>query len=50
MRSDVVVLPEPLGDDHAGLVDACKPLSIQNLVPERPIEALVQAKLGSAKT
>ncbi len=45
MRADVIVLPEPLGDDHTGLVDACKPLSIQNLVPERSIEALVVAVL-----
>lgn len=41
----VSVLPEPLGDNHTGLVDACKPLSIHNLAPERPIEGPDEAVL-----
>ena len=30
----MIVLTEPLGDDDTGLVDACKPLSIQHLTAQ----------------
>ena len=41
MRSHVIVLAEPLVDDDTGLVDACKPLSIQHLAAQRSIEPFV---------
>ena len=45
MRADVIVLPEPLIDDDLGLLGRREPLGVENLVPERSIEALVVAVL-----
>ena len=45
MRADVIVLLEPRVDDDLGLLGRREPLGIENLVPERPIEALVVAVL-----
>jgi len=41
MRWGVIVLAEPRVDDDTGLVDTCKPLSIQHLAAQRSIEPFV---------
>jgi hypothetical protein len=50
MRSDRIVVPPPLLDQHLGLVQRRELLTCQLLVAKLAVEALVQAKLGSAKT
>jgi hypothetical protein len=45
MRANVIILPEPRVDNDLGLLGRREPLGIENLVPERPIEALVVAVL-----
>ncbi len=49
MRADVIVLLEPRVDDDLGLLDRREPLGIQNLVPERPIEALTAALVAQTR-
>ena len=41
MRSVIVVAASPLLDDHPGLGQACKDLSIQTLTAERAVEPFV---------
>ena len=39
MRTDVVVLPEPLVDDDLGLLEGLEDLAVEQLAPEAGIEA-----------
>ena len=41
MRTRVIVLSEPLLDDHTSLVDAGEPLRVEHLAAERAVETLV---------
>jgi hypothetical protein len=45
MRTDVVVLFEPLIDDGLGLAGGAKPVSVENLCAKGCVEALVVAVL-----
>ena len=45
MRAGVVVLREPLIDDDLGMLCCRKPLGIQNLPTQRPIETLIVSVL-----
>jgi len=41
VRTDVVVLPEPLVDDDLSLLSRGEPLGIENLVAQGSVEAFV---------
>ena len=41
MRSDVIVLPEPLIDDGLCLFGGGEPLCVEYLFAQRPVESLV---------
>jgi len=45
MWSDVIVLFDPFFDDDPGLFDCREPFGIEDLAPERAVEALVVAVL-----
>ena len=48
MRPDRVVVLAPVLDQHLGLLEGVEDLTIEQLIPELPIEALVLAVLPGA--
>lgn len=45
MRTDVIILPEPLVDDDLGLLCCAEPFSIEHLTAKGAIEAFVVSVL-----
>ena len=48
MRPELVVMPPPSFDEHFSLLQCVEDLSIQQLIPELAVEALVVAVLPRA--
>ena len=46
VRSDLVVVPSPGGDERFGMLDGCEPMLVEALVAELAVEAFDVGVLG----